>query len=159
MMYKYLHHNAQVSNLLYENQLWITPFWPENRTAEEKASWQLASLHQDEAEEIQTAQPEIPFESKENLLWTKCNVRHVSLQFLLYSWQIWQKQYTTLENLSLRRTISVACQHIKLAFSILTILKCTCEQENTWIKRLWLEYQQFIFLFYWGYAAKVWAKV
>lgn len=72
-MHKYLHHIVQVSNLFYKvsnhlfkNQLWITQFWPENRTAEEKASWQLASPHQDEAEDTQTAQPEIPFESKEN---------------------------------------------------------------------------------------------
>lgn len=90
MMYKYLQHTVEVSNLLFKNQLWITQFWPENRTAEEKASWQLASPHQDEAEETQTAQPEIPFESKENSLWTKCNIWHVSVQLLLYSWHIRQ---------------------------------------------------------------------
>lgn len=114
MMQKGLHHYVQVSNVLYENQPWITQFWPENRTAEEKASWQLASLHQDEAEDIQTAQPEIPFESKEHLLWTKCNIWHVSLKFLLYSWHIWQYQYATLENLVLRRIVSIVCQQIIL---------------------------------------------
>lgn len=81
MMYKDLHHIVQVSNLLFKNQMWITQLWPESRTAEEKASWQLASLHQDEAEDTQTAQPEIPFESKENLLWSKCNIWHVSVHF------------------------------------------------------------------------------
>lgn len=90
MMYNYLHHIVQVSNISFKNQLLITLFWPENRIAEEKASWQLASLHQDEAEETQTAQPEIPFESKENLLWAKCTIWLVSVQHLLYSWHIWQ---------------------------------------------------------------------
>lgn len=111
MMYKYLHYNVQVSNLLYENQLWITQFWPENRTAEEKASWQLASLHQDEAEEIQIAQPEIPCESKKNY----CELS-ATFGMSLYNFTL-QLTYVaitiaTLENLVPGRSLSVACQHI-----------------------------------------------
>lgn len=88
MVHKYGYHTVQVPNFLFKKKkyhLWITQFWPENRTAEEKASWQLASRHQDEVEETQTAQPEIPFENKLNSPWTKCNVWNASILLFHHS--------------------------------------------------------------------------
>lgn len=125
---KYFNHIVQVSNIALKNKLWITQFWPENKTAEETASLQLASLHQDEAEDTQTAQPEIPFENKENLPWTKLNIWNASVLLFIYIY--WATVICNFGKFNTDKNCIIfwpAWQHV---YSIMKIWKSDCEQNE-----------------------------